>query len=342
MRSSTLQLSFPFGRTVGLALLLLTILIGAAEIVLRLPAVKDRLPPPTVGGDHLYFDTKAHVFRELDEKPDCYFLGSSVVHSGFDPAVFEAVYFEQTGQRLTCFNFGIVGGNETTELLLAEMLTREFVPKLLIFGTRPRILGRQTVSPVRNIPWLQYHLGNWSVSGWLAEHSAACGYWALYVRQLTLEQMDLHIRSTLVDELRDHAGYEPSIHEFGLPSVQSPDYPIYPYDAVGAARVDQMMAFAESPDTTVVIVGMPDHASIFGGDAQRVAAHDALVTQVSAQIEAGGEVFLPTYGLDIWSEDRLWGDTTHLNQFGADVLSRWVGEQIGQAVVQGDLVIAAE
>jgi hypothetical protein len=342
----TLQLTVPFGRTVIIGVVLATVVFGAAEIVLRMPGVQDRLPAPSVGSNHMHFETKVHVFRALEESLDCYFLGSSVAHRGFDPAAFEAAYFAQTGQRLTCFNFGIVGGNETTGLLLAEMLTRESAPKLLVFGTVPRVISREVPSPVEAAPWLQYHLGNWSAAGWLAENSAVYGYGVLYARQIALNQMDLHDRFALEKRLQGHAGYEPNNRLIELPPTQDVlqilQYQTYRFDTLGADRLDRMMAFADLPDTEVVIVEMPEHPIVIEGYEGREAAYRGVVAQISARADAAGVLFLPTYDLDFWTDDRRWADFGHLNRFGAKVLSRWVGEQVGQALVRGDLVIAAE
>jgi hypothetical protein len=225
------------------------------------------------------------------------------------------------------------------------MLTEsDSAPKLLVFGTVPRVISREVPSPVEDAPWLQYRLGDWSLSGWLAEHSKVYGYGVLYARQLTLDHIELADRFALEKRLQGHAGYEPNNRQIELPPPAEVrrilDYQAYRFNAVGAERLDGMMAFAALPDTEVVIVEMPEHPVVIEDYPGREADYRAVVDQISARTAAGGVLFLPTYDLDFWSNNRLWADFAHLNRFGAAALSQWVGEQIGEAVARGDLQIA--
>ena len=50
------------------------------------------------------------------------------------------------------------------------------------------------------------------------------------------------------------------------------------------------------------------------------------------------------YGVPVWLTTDLdlipadgWGDTYHLHQSGAEIFSRWLGGQVGAAVMAGEL-----
>jgi hypothetical protein len=138
---NTLRLSIPFGQTFALALVVLAFFWGAAEMIARAPAVRQRFPFPSVNGPNATFDQD---LTELDRqmvtrgRVDCVVLGSSMVLNDFQPAAFEASYQAQTETELKCVNFGIAGMTIWESGDIARLLADVFHPQLLIFGTSAR------------------------------------------------------------------------------------------------------------------------------------------------------------------------------------------------------------
>lgn len=352
MRTKTLRLVYPFGQTVIVGALLVIVIWGGAEIVLRLPVMQDRLPAPSIGSSHMLFETKLHVFREREVQPDCIFLGSSTVDQGLNTTAFEEAYFAQTGERLDCFNFGIDGGREVIGSVLADLLTQESSPRLIVFGSAPRYLSADEKWSAEDVPWVQYKQGQFSLGGWLADHSAVYGYGILYVNQIAVERFELDQRRALEGILRGTDGqrafywtgerYVRDERVAVLPPSPAArenfarlDYRLLP---VGAARFDRMLAFkAALPDTAIVVLEMPEHPAIFIDNARVEQAYRELVAQLRERAETQGVLFLPTQDVDFLAEAQYWADYGHLNYFGAEMFSQWAGKQVGQAANEGQL-----
>ena len=341
MRSSTLQLSFPFGRTVGLALVILIVMVTGFEWAARQPFVATRIPT-VIGSSHLLLDAKfgdLDYLRVQEGEIDCLVLGSSVVYFGIDPELIESAYRAQTGEDITCYNFGVQGTTAAPAGPLAEILVKDYKPKLLVYGFMPRALAEKNTGArvVLSAPWLRYRMGDSNLEGWLVDHSLA------YRRYLALRSWT---SPDFVSPIRDldavsHTGYKPYTDVDPDPPLPDylVDYPTWPFHWAG---LEQIVALdgANGGTTQVVFLEMPLPPTLIAQYADGPANHALFLASIHDFADAHDVPYWETTALDLIPVDG-WHDNVHLKQDGAEILSAWVGEQIGRAVVDGTLASVA-
>ncbi len=335
-RPRTLKLTPPAGYTLVLAAAFVAIYVLLIEAVLRVPAVQSRLPAPSVRNQHVDFEIKLQRLREMGSV-DCVFLGTSIVDRGLSPADFEQAYQAAAGQPITCFNFGVDGAGEYTGVLLAQYVTRVVQPRLLVFGVSPRLGNDGDGGSLAALPWLKYQQGQFSLHGWLAEHSRLYGYSRPLVNAFfnTLSGD----RRAYLDRMILANGFYPTDERitFPIPSgdrgrLERSNYAI---SEAWLSRLDEMLAFHRPPQTRVVIVEMPVHPVALEGRADRQSDYADSMAAIGARTEAKGVPFFTTNHLEALVADENWADFNHLNATGARVISRWLGERVGEAVEEG-------
>ena len=99
-----------------------------------------------------------------------------MVDTGFDPAAFETGYKEMTGRDIHCFNFGIDASTAASTAALSQDCRRRLSPASAHhWHGSPRLCsterGDRDPAVVLNSPWVAYRQGNFSLEGWLLEHS---------------------------------------------------------------------------------------------------------------------------------------------------------------------------
>ncbi|MGH2536474.1 MAG: hypothetical protein ACRDHL_03680, partial [Candidatus Promineifilaceae bacterium] len=178
-RQPTLRLRRPVGSTAGLALLLLALFLAAGEALARTPAAQARLATQDWGTNHRQFEFQMDRLTKAAATfgpPECLVLGNSMVWRGLDPAMLATSFGRQTGRSLRCFNFGVDGLPAAAAGTLAQILVEEFRPRLLIYGTDARDYAvprsDEATRAILDSSWIRYRRGEFSVTGWLVEHSA--------------------------------------------------------------------------------------------------------------------------------------------------------------------------
>ena len=86
--NNTLRLTRPFGRTLGLTLVLLALVLGAAEMVTRTEQFQSFLVPPSMDSRHYALGRKLVKLETLFNQYatiECIIVGNSMVDLGFDP-----------------------------------------------------------------------------------------------------------------------------------------------------------------------------------------------------------------------------------------------------------------
>lgn len=337
---STLHLTFPFGQTFALAVLILALIVGVAEAVARLPLVKTRVPM-AVGSHNPTFDVKiGELDRLVDEQGpvDCIFLGSSVVLNGINPALFEPAYREQTGYSIACYNFGVVALTTQTAGSMAEVLVSRYHPSLLIYGFTLRELaagvaqGETVHKDIMYTPWMKYQTGSFNVQGWLVEHLAA------YRHYLALRDWpSFRFRSPISSGyLPLSNGYHPFLETrtfdpatFNTPSYFA-DYQIGPDEWAGLEQIAAL-----HPDPQVLLIELPLPGFVIDRFDGGAAGYRRVLDRVGDYAATQDVMLWTTSDLNLIPDDGWAEDMHHTNDAGAAVFSRWLGEQVGAAVDEG-------
>ena len=346
-RPATLHIVLPIGQTLALAVLIVALIATAAEGIARLPAVESHLPAPSIGSSHEQFEVQLYLLEKYAaaDPIDCFFLGSSMVWRGIDPARFADAYAAQTGESLRCFVLGVNALTASGAAILAGYVVNTYHPRLLIYGVSPRDFNRAVTvqgfaaRQFNTLDWLRYRRGTFNVTGWLFDHSAAFGY-AYFYRAWMLPDFPEQVQSRRERENSTHAdGYSPywetltwpvSGHEKQRMNLIYRQYtPVL--DELDAVR--QIVALRGQ--TQVILVEVPQHEDVItkliGSEAY--ALFNSQIDEITTPARV---LYWPTTLLGL-IPDEGWYNLNHLNDTGAQIFSRWLGEQVGAAANAGEL-----
>ena len=356
-RQGTLCLQRPFGQILTLTFIILLLLAGAAEFIARTDTFHALLIEPTMGSRHYQLGRKLVRLDALikHEGPiDCLIIGSSMVDVGFDPQAFQEGYKQASGQDIRCFNFGIDASTAASAAAIAQMLVEDYQPRLLIYGTDARDYA---VSPEDKEPavilesdWIQYRLGQFSLNGWLIEHS----YFRRYRDHL------FRLSRFQLESLRSHAttdfgimpdGFTPlakvSTYINDPPDLQDDSFEVrynhkifssYEMLAENLDALEKIMAHNQ-PGTQLIVTEMPVADGLFYFFGSGKDDYQRFVAQVDKLAKAHQVPFWQTDALEM-IPDNGWFDYSHLNTIGAAIFSHWLGQQVGEAVMQGSIVLS--
>ena len=348
--AARLAISFPIGRRFAWGLVWLITLAGLAEAIVRMPAVARRLPAPSYGAANRQFElqlARLRAFVTQHGQPDCLFVGNSQVLRGINPLEFADGYHTVTGVELHCFSFGLRGMDPSVSYDVVRVLLQEVSPAVLIVGTDIPSYSTSRAEGIRGgrlgtMDWLRYRLGDANAYGWLIDHLAAVRaylpfrFWFLpdFARQQAeAERFDTQV--TLegfghLNQVSDLVGGPPTVDD---PQVDFFDIlREYELDPKQLTALDGLLTLREQ--TGVIIVEMPLHPTFLTFFGNGVADFDRGLEAVRAHIAPTGVELVETTKLD-FIPDEGWASRNHLNQVGAAVLSRWLGEELARRALAG-------
>lgn len=353
MKPATLQARKPFGRILWLVYIELLFLFGFAEWVSRLEAFQAYLTPPKMGSSHYQLGHKLALLDDevKDNGPiDCIMIGSSMVDVGFDPESFQDGYHETTGRDIRCFNFGIDASTAVSSSALAKIIIEDYKPRLLIFGTDARdyavLSHERDPRTILDTPWVQYRHGNFSLEGWLQDHSYLYRYRQHFGRLVRFQFMGTSWSETHLTFPILANGFtrlsKVSAYINDPPNLQDGSYEVRYYGRIYSkyrmldenfAALEKIMDHNDS-GTHVIVVEMPvsDGLYFFFGNGK--ADYDRFVRHVDELTSRHDVPFWRTEPLDS-IPDTGWADYSHMNAKGAAIFSTWLGTQVGEAETQG-------
>ena len=350
----TLHLELPFWRTLGLAAALFGLVLALGEGLVRTKAFEAHVVADSRGGRHGQFELQLGRLETViarDGPIDCIFLGNSMVWHSFDPEAFAQGYRQQTGQDIRCFNFGVDGLPTVAAGSLAPILASDFRPGVLIYGTTARDYAISEESEDNTVllemPWLRYRLGHVSVQGWLYDHSRLSQYWGTLGHLMRFEKRNLLLRGYYAS-LKDNYGFYGHEGVEALASVvpdpQSEDrqirgyfellsdYAMLPENLVGLKQV--MAQHGSAMQVLIVEMPVPSTYMHFFGNGQQ--DYQRFIDQVERIAESKAVPFWQTTELQLIPDDG-WHDYVYPNTKGAWLFSAWLGDQLGSAVLRGDI-----
>lgn len=334
----------PTGVAILLALPFLLLLFGALEIVVRQPAVHDRLGYPRMGSRHGQLGSKYARLQTLVLEVghvECIAIGSSTVDQAFNPIAFAAAFQAETERSLTCFNFAIDAIVPAASHQIAAILIADFQPDLLIVGTDARDLtiaeNEWDVTVITETPWVRYRSGQFSVRGWLTEHIYVYRYGqqikqliqgnlAEALRPVTPPAIALGQNPKAVTGWRVGSGEIPNQDEALLTYYRDRlgDFRILPENTAGLRQIMNI----NSPHTQVIVVEMPVTPDYLRFFRDPDADYDAFLTHLHQLAYAHHTPFWTTLELNLIPDDG-WFDFSHVNVVGADIFSAWLGHKVG-------------
>jgi hypothetical protein len=349
----SLKLDRPIGGVLLRAVLLLVILLAAVEGVVRIPAVERRLSTPSLGNYHYQFEIKWFALQryvEAHDGVDILFLGSSLVNSGIDPEQINQAWVDASGQpELRIFNFGVEGLTIEPNSVVARLLVETYHPKVIIFGTEIRDYaannGVETAEKFLSDPWIQYRTGQFTLRGWLADHSAAYRYFLAYRNWMSWDFAENHSKV-----IRRANALSPDGYDIENRVDNDPYRPPDPADSEDAEafevfagfqiaeerleKLDELLALADTTGTIVLVVEMPVTPQFFLYFEEGEAAHQEFLYVVSEKVTGAGGIFCPGISEDQLPENGR-SDRVHLSKYGAAVFSQYLGEWLAELHAEG-------
>jgi hypothetical protein len=353
----TFQATHFVGRTFWFTVALTLLLGGSAEWIARSDTFQTRLTPPQMSSRRYQLSQKLSLLdKEVRRNGpvDCIMIGSSMVDVGFDPDSFQEAYRKAAGQDIRCFNFGIDASTAASSAAIARILVEDHHPRLLIFGTDPRDYAvpsdDRDPAAVLASPWVQYRQGNFSLEGWLQEHSYLHRY-----RQHFSRLARFQFEGTLSSRTQSSS---PTLPNGFTPRTEVSDYINEPYDPQdesyevmynirifsnyqmleeNLAALERIMSY-NGTGTQVIIMEMPvaDGLYYFFGNSQ--ADYDRFVIGVNELASRHNIPFWRTEPLDLIPDDG-WSDYSHLNAKGAGIMSAWLGSHVAEAERRGSIQV---
>lgn len=344
-RPATLRLTRPYGRTLLLAALILLVLAGLVETLSRVGAIQAHLPAPSLGSGHQNFDLKLarlEVFIKKEGGVDCILLGSSTVNYDLVPSIMRKTFRHGTGKDIRVFNFGLAGLSNPATVALMKILVDRFHPRLIILGIFPgeENFGRATGERLMSNPWVNQKLGRPSFNGWLLDHSLAYRYFMRFCVWLKQPEFSRSIRRLERQTAPD--GYTKSTR--AMPNIDDPPDPVqereyfvrYGHFQVAPSHleaVDNLLRFKTKVE--LVVLEVPIHSTFMAFFGHGKSDYDLAVAETRKRALREEVPFWSASQVRIPSEG--WWNRNHLNLAGAQVLSRWLGERLAEAVNQGQL-----
>ena len=358
--ASTLKLVVPNYKLGFLIVVFLGIQAVTAEFLIRIIEPNPVLGIPGIGSNYKEFEARLNDFDVYaSERPtiNCVFLGDSTAMTNFAPLVFADAYKQQTGKNIECFNFGAGAFTIADSSALAQIIGREHPPELLILGVEALSFAVPSDAPgdvdMTELPWTQYKLGHFTIIGWLYEHSQLVSHLGAISQLITLQTSPTEMRRQTIEgnqSLKD--GYYPMEGPGPFDVSKAPDPTSdHPYHDNYFSSLSNFQLLSEhlealdqiidlnSPATQVVIVEMPVPKTFyvyFGNDEQD---YQTFIETIEQKVAGTSVPFFRTTDLTLFPSD-LWLNYNHLNARGAPIFSDWLGTQIGQAELNGDLSIA--
>ena len=330
-----------FSSTIGIAIIFFLLLSSVAELAVRSDLFLSSMTTPRMGGRHGQFEFQLHrLDRALANKGriDCIFLGSSMVLLGLNPSTFQNAYAIPTGQSLQCFNFGVDAMPAAAAGEIAQILIHDYHPRLLIYGTDARDYAvpptMKDTTAIRDIPWVRYRMGKFSIEGALFEYSYAYRY------KTSLRHLLRFNRGVLLRKEKNISGFDPDPEtRFDIrqhPLVYENAYHVkYYYEMLSNYRMfrqnleglDSILR-QNTANTRIVLVEMPVPSTYMHFFKNGRRDHQRFVEQVSARAEHYKVPFVQTSQLGLIPDDG-WVDYSHLNTKGAQIFSNWLASKIG-------------
>lgn len=357
MKPNTLQTNRFVGRSFWFTVALTLLLGGSAEGIARSDIFQTQLTPPKMSSRRYQLSHKLFLLDNEVKRNgpvDCIMIGSSMVDGGFDPDHFQEAYQNVARQDIRCFNFGIDASTAASSAALARILVEDYRPQLLIFGTDPRDYAVPSYdrdpAAVLDSPWVKYRQGDFSLEGWLQEHSYLHRYRQHFSRlarfqfEGTLSSRTQSASPTLPNGFTPRTEVSDYINEPYNP--QDDSYEVVYYSRIysnyqmldeNLVALEKIMSY-NGRGTQVIVVEMPVANGLYYFFGNGQADYERYIARVSELASLHNIPFWRTEPLDLIPDDG-WSDYSHLNDKGAGIMSAWLGKQVGEAELRASLQV---
>lgn len=354
----SLKISRPHTPVATHAAILFAILCILAEVFARSSFVQARIPYQAYGTNHTQLEMQINQldkFVRQNGAPDCFIFGSSQAFREVNTGVFEQAYEAASGEQVTCYNFGVTGSQIWTTSILAHILVGRYQPRLVIVGTSflDYTEGRefQIDGRFQENDWLEYQEGKFTLNGWLTAHSHA---WRA-INLLSYAAPSGMRYSQVLGEVKK---WEGEIAASGYALSDKALDPSLPVDSTfvnsmklefgnfgvserNLAALEEVIAFSQEAGAQVLIAEMAYHPALLElkdakgqarADKEQIQDFILKVNMRLRSIAASRNVPFLDFDPSVSIPETGWFDLYHLNIYGAEVFSQWLGERAAQLI----------
>jgi hypothetical protein len=328
------------------SLLVIMLLFTMLEISARVLLEENPELRRSFGFRNTIFEIKWFQIQEYVEQNDgvdLIILGSSLAHTGIDPAVMEKIIFERTGYNLRIYNFGIDGLTMPAIEDIGRVLVAKYHPEILVLVSELRDFdadnGILEQTLFQNTPWMIFQRGRFSLSGWLVNNSIALQLFLPYRNWMTptfdSQTVEYDFRASSLWE----NGYEANnganrIAERSInPFRPGEKYLITMFEsyAIDSSQLQCFSDFLEEmefADVQVILAVWPFPVSAFDspGGLESLTLYTNTIGALSEELNV--DVISPLPEDSIPGDGR--SDRYHFNRLGAEVYSQYLGSQISE------------
>lgn len=355
MRSDTFRVTALFGMTFRLTIVLLLLFGGITELIARSEFFQAPLTPPKMGSSHYQLGHKLILLDAEIKKTGsiyCIMVGSSMVDVGFDPDSFQKGFHKATGRDSECFNFGLDASSVASTAALVQILVEDYHPHIVIFGTDSRDYAIPSVesgpAAILDSAWIKYRSGDFSLEGWMIEHSYFYRY-RQHLSRLVRFDFDGTLWSTTKVSLEILPNGFTPLYKVGTyindpPKLGDDSYEVRSNSAIYSPYQildENLVALEKILDyngqmTQIIVVEMPVSDGLYYFFGNGSADYDRFLDRATKTIMLYDVPFWRTEPLDS-IPDNGWADYSHLNTTGAKIFSTWLGQQVGRAQQEGSI-----
>jgi hypothetical protein len=328
------------------------------EMIARTPFIQSKIPYQAYGTNHTQLELQLNILDKfVQEKgaPDCFIFGSSQAFREIDTIAFAQGYETATGEKVSCYNFGVTGSQIWSTSILNKILIQKYKPRLIVIGTSflDYTEGRESQIDERfnENSWFKYQTGKITIGGWLTENSYA---W----RAITLLSYAAPFGLRYEEVLREAHKWDGEIADSGFALSEKSVNPNLPMEAGfvknlqlefgnfnvserNLIALEETIAFSRDAGAQVILAEMVYHPALLELKDQRgkprVNKDEILpfIDKVNSRLRDiaanNGIVFLEFDPSQSYPQIG-WFDLYHLNRLGARIFSIWLGKQTGRII----------
>lgn len=361
----SLKISLPINKVIALGVALFLLMTIGLELIARTTWIQTKVPFQAYGTNHVQFEMQLNnffAFIEENGPPDCIILGTSMPFRGINPEKLQEAYIERIGKNILCYNLSTAGIHFRDLLFISMSLAGKVEPNLIIVGTSPFDFteGREQSLDTRftENAWLLYHIGDFSIEGWLIDTSYAfrilklISYFAPQGLRFNDDDGVNHAINKWKNQLTPSGfGYTTAIEKnIAKPMNQGEtrkfleQFGNFTISQTNLSSLEKIIENYYQNQTDIIIVSMPYDESMVQIKDEEGNPHpeqkklETFISELDQGISNIANKFgIPYLRPQISDQipDDGWRDRYHLNHIGSPIFSRWLGEYLANAVETG-------
>lgn len=330
----TLKISFPFGKSLIFAFILIPLIIMGLELLMATKPVPESLLVPSFDKKIPYPEIDIKLLRmgfwEKTKRINCLILGSSIVDYGFDPSSMDGKADFLGVQEPHCFNMALRGVRPNTNSSVASILMNRFEPELILIGLSPIDFAgeNEIIREFKTSPWFLYQEGQVSFQGWLIDNSHLYRYWLSFLKYRDPSYLgEMQNLRLLINDRGLQIRQKNKKIFIVKPVIQIPKFEITQEEINGLKKIASM----NNENVRVIVFEMPSHPDLIpyyvpGG----TEGYEKLfVEPVTEALREYGIPFIRTQDeiRQVISPEG-WQDQIHVNEVGSRRFSQWFVEKL--------------